>query len=141
MAVSTSGLLVLTTDGELAHRLMDKRSEVEQEYAVRVLGTPAIGTLDGLVVGPCDRGSFDTIVPAGGDGANTWLHVGLHEPRHRDVRGSFEEAGLKVSRLIRVRYGPIELGKMRRGSYRKLDPTEAASLYAAAKLSRAASRR
>jgi 23S rRNA pseudouridine2605 synthase len=141
MAVSTSGLLVLTTDGELAHRLMDKRSEVAQEYAVRLLGTPVLGTLEGLVVGPGNRGSFDTIVPAGGDGANTWLHVALHEPRHRDVRGSFEEAGLKVSRLIRVRYGPIELGKMRRGSYRKLDPTEATSLYAAAKSGTGARRR
>jgi 23S rRNA pseudouridine2605 synthase len=141
MAVSTSGLLVLTTDGELAHRLMDKRSEVAQEYAVRLLGTPVLGTLEGLVVGPGNRGSFDTIVPAGGDGANTWLHVALHEPRHRDVRGSFEKAGLKVSRLIRVRYGPIELGKMRRGSYRKLDPTEAISLYAAAKSATGARRR
>jgi 23S rRNA pseudouridine2605 synthase len=141
MAVSTSGLLVLTTDGELAHRLMDKRSEVSQEYAVRLLGTPAIGTLECMVVGPGNGGSFDTIVPAGGDGANTWLRVTLHEPRHRDVRGSFEEAGLKVSRLIRVRYGPIELGKMRRGSYRKLDAAEGASLYGAAKLSRATSRR
>jgi 23S rRNA pseudouridine2605 synthase len=134
-------LLVLTTDGELAHRLMDKRSGVDQEYAVRLLGTPVIGTLEGMVVGPGDQGRFDTIVPAGGDGANTWLHVTLHEPRHRDVRGSFEEAGLKVSRLIRVRYGPIELGKMRRGSYRKLDAAEGASLYGAAKLSRATSRR
>jgi 23S rRNA pseudouridine2605 synthase len=141
MAVSTSGLLVLTTDGELAHRLMDKRSEVPQEYAVRLLGTPTVGTLEGLVVGPGDHGSFDTIVPAGGDGANTWLHVTLHDPRHRDVRGSFEEAGLKVSRLIRVGYGPIELGKLRRGAYRKLAPAEATSLYAAAKLSPAARRR
>jgi 23S rRNA pseudouridine2605 synthase len=139
MAVSTSGLLVLTTDGELANRLMDKRSEVPQEYAVRLLGTPTVGTLEGLVGGP--NGSFDTIVPAGGDGANTWLHVTLHEPRHRDVRGSFEEAGLKVSRLIRVRYGPIELGKMRRGAYRKLDAAEAAALYAAAKLSTPVRRR
>jgi 23S rRNA pseudouridine2605 synthase len=141
MAVSTSGLLVLTTDGELAHRLMDKRSALGQEYAVRLLGTPEIGTLEGMVVGPGNRGNFDTIVPAGGDGANTWLHVALHEPRHHDVRGSFEEAGLKVSRLIRVRYGPIELGKMRRGAHRALAPAEAAALYAAAKLSPAASRR
>jgi 23S rRNA pseudouridine2605 synthase len=141
MAVSTSGLLVLTTDGELAHRLMDKRSEVAQEYAVRLLGTPALGTLEGMVVGPGNQGSFDTIVPSGGDGANTWLQVALHESRHRDVRGSFEEAGLNVSRLIRVRYGPIELGKMRRGSYRKLDPEEATSLYAAAKLSTPVRRR
>jgi 23S rRNA pseudouridine2605 synthase len=94
-----------------------------------------------MVVGPGNQGSFDTIVPAGGDGANTWLHVTLHEPRHHDVRGSFEAAGLKVSRLIRVRYGPIELGKMRRGSYRKLDAEEATSLYDAAKLSAPARRR
>jgi 23S rRNA pseudouridine2605 synthase len=94
-----------------------------------------------MVVGPGNQGSFDTIIPAGGDGANTWLRVALHDPRHRDVRGTFDEAGLKVSRLIRVRYGPIELGKMRRGSYRKLDAPEAASLYAAAKLSTAARRR
>jgi 23S rRNA pseudouridine2605 synthase len=135
MAVSTSGLLVLTTDGDLAHRLMDKRSQVPQEYAVRLLGTPTIGTLEGMVVGPGDGGSFDTIVPAGGDGANTWLRVTLHDPRQRDVRGSFEEAGLKVSRLIRVGYGPIQLDKLRRGAYRKLDTAEAGELYAAAKLS------
>jgi 23S rRNA pseudouridine2605 synthase len=137
MAVSTSGLLVLTTDGELAHRLMDKRAGVPQEYAVRLLGTPVVGALEDLVAGPEGHGRFDTIVPAGGDGANTWLRVTLHDPRHRDVRGSFEEAGLKVSRLIRVGYGPIELGKMRRGSYRKLEAAEAASLYAAAKPSTA----
>lgn len=141
MAVSTSGLLVLTTDGELANRLMDRRSQVSQKYAVRLLGTPVVGTLEGMVVGTQEPGSFDTIVPAGGDGANTWLHVTLHEPRHRDVRGTFEEAGFKVSRLIRVGYGPVELGKLRRGAYRKLDAAEAAALYAAAKRSAATRRR
>jgi 23S rRNA pseudouridine2605 synthase len=143
MAVSTSGLLVFTTDGELAHRLMHPRYEVSQQYAVRVLGSPDAAKLDQLATGvdPEEGARFDTLEPAGGDGANTWVRVKLHEPRHRDVRSSFEEQGLKVSRLIRVGYGPIELVKMRRGAHRTLAPTEAAALYAAAKLSRAAARR
>ena len=143
MAVSTSGLLVLTTDGELAHRLMHPRYEVPQQYAVRLLGSPDLAKLEQLATGMnAEEGRrFDALEPAGGDGANTWVHVKLHEPRHRDVRGSFEELGLKVSRLIRVGYGPIELGKMRRGLHRALAPTETAALYAAAKLSRAAARR
>jgi len=131
-------LLVLTTDGELAHRLMHPRYEVPQEYAVRLLGKPEGKKLEQLRTGGGEEeggARFDSIEPAGGDGANTWVRVKLHDPRHRDVRGSFEETGLKVSRLIRVRYGPIELGQMRRGAYRALAPTETAALYAAAKLS------
>jgi 23S rRNA pseudouridine2605 synthase len=115
---------------------MHPRYEVPQEYAVRVLGTPEKAKLEQLATRTdSEEGArFDALEPAGGDGANTWLRVTLHEPRHRDVRGSFEDLGLKVSRLIRVRYGPIELGKLRRGTYRALDRSETESLYGAAKL-------
>jgi 23S rRNA pseudouridine2605 synthase len=135
--ISTSGLLVLTTDGELAHRLMHPRYEVPREYAVRVLGKPGPDQLAQLTEGvELEEGNarFDSAELAGGTGANVWVHVTLRDARNREVRQMFEAVGLKVSRLIRVRYGPIQLGKMRRGSTRKLEPDEVAALYAAVEL-------
>ena len=132
--ISTSGLLVLTTDGELAHRLMHPSYEISREYAVRVLGTPNDDQLRRLTEGvdlEDGRAAFDSAKLVGGSGTNVWVHVTLSEGRNREVRRLFEALGLGVSRLIRVRYGPIELGKLRRGASRALEPSEVAAIYAA----------
>ena len=132
--VSTSGLLLFTTDGELAHRLMHPRFEITREYAVRLLGKPDEAQLRQLTEGvELEDGParFDSAALAGGKGANVWVHVTVREGRNREVRRMFEALGLAVSRLIRVRYGPVELGKLRRGASRTLDAKDAAALYAA----------
>jgi 23S rRNA pseudouridine2605 synthase len=131
---NTSGLLLLTTDGELAHRLMHPRYEIPREYAVRLLGEPSADQLERLTHGvELDDGlaRFDRIEPRGGSGRNAWLHVTLREGRNREVRRLFEALGLTVSRLIRVRYGPIELGRLQRGDTRALQKQEIVRLYEA----------
>jgi 23S rRNA pseudouridine2605 synthase len=135
--ISTSGLLLFTTDGELAHRLMHPRYEISREYAVRLLGSPDADQLRQLTEGvelEDGRAAFDSVQLAGGTGTNIWIHVTLREGRNREVRRIFDALGMTVSRLIRVRYGPVELGKMRRGASRKLEAEETAALYAAVEL-------
>lgn len=131
---NTSGLLLLTTDGELAHRLMHPRYEIPREYAVRLLGGPSTDQLERLTRGvELDDGlaRFDRIESRGGSGRNAWLHVTLREGRNREVRRIFEALDLTVSRLIRVRYGPIELGRLQRGDTRALQKHEIDQLYEA----------
>lgn len=131
--LNTSGLLLLTTDGELAHRLMHPRYEVSREYAVRLLGAPGDADLAALKSGiRLDDGlaRFDSVEQGGGAGANAWIHVALREGRNREVRRMFEAIGLTVSRLIRVRYGPVQLARMKRGLHRRLEPGEVRQLYA-----------
>ena len=128
--VNTSGLLLFTTDGELAHRLMHPSSEIEREYLVRVRGRPQPGLIRQLLEGvQLDDGParFDRVSQeiAGGepsDGLNTTFRVILHEGRNREVRRLWQAVGLEVSRLLRVRYGPIELPReLRPGTSRLAD--------------------
>lgn len=142
--VNTSGLLLFTTDGELAHRLMHPSREVEREYAVRVLGQVSDETLRQLLQGlELEDGSarFDSITPAGGEGANHWYQVVLREGRKREVRRLWEAAGVRVSRLIRIRYGSLHLGpRVFAGHWRELEPAELQGLLALAGLEDAAPR-
>ncbi|EXJ16218.1 23S rRNA pseudouridine(2605) synthase RluB [Imhoffiella purpurea] len=137
--INTSGLILFTTDGDLANRLMHPSREVEREYAVRILGEVSPETLTRLTEeieledGPA---RFDSIVDRGGSGANHWFHVVLREGRNREVRRLWEAAGCTVSRLIRVRYGNVELGRRHfPGNWRPLTEEERATLMDLAGLS------
>jgi 23S rRNA pseudouridine2605 synthase len=139
--VNTSGLLLFTTDGELAHRLMHPSSQIEREYLVRVRGRPAAATLRELLHGiPLEEGpaAFDRIIdePTSGDepsARNASYRLVLHEGRNREVRRMWQAVGHEVSRLLRVRYGPVELPRdLRPGQWRVLDARLTAQLAAAA---------
>lgn len=133
----TMGLLLFTTDGELAHRLMHPSYEIDREYAVRLAGAPDAAQLRRVSEGvelEDGMARFDSIVAEGGTGRNVWYRVTLREGRNREVRRLFEAVGLEVGRLIRVRYGPVILGRLRRGESRFLAPDEARALYKAVNL-------
>ncbi len=135
---NTAGLLLVTTDGELAHRLMHPSWEVEREYAVRVLGRVDEAVLARLQEGVMledGLAAFSSLRDAGGQGANHWYHVTVREGRNREVRRMWESQGIQVSRLIRVRYGPVSLPpELHSGRFRDLDRSELQALYAAVDL-------
>ena len=129
---TTSGLLLFTDNGELAHRLMHPSSSIEREYAVRVTGevTPAIvAKLTSGVMLEDGVGHFLSVRHSGGAGSNQWFHVTLAEGRTREVRRLWESQGLRVSRLTRVRFGPIPLGRdLRATHWRELSTSNTAQL-------------
>lgn len=129
---NSCGLMLFTSSGELANRLMHPSYELEREYAVRVLGEPtpeAMAQLEAGVELEDGLAKFNRILDAGGEGANHWYNVTLSEGRNREVRRMFEAVGLQVSRLMRVRYGPVQLPSgLKRSMWRELEPPEVMAL-------------
>lgn len=130
---NTSGLLIFTTSGELANRLMHPRFEVEREYAVRVQGTMTDEQINQVLKEGVElddgRATFEKLEDHGGEGFNHWYRVILKEGRNRIVRRSFDALGLPVSRLIRVRFGIINLPpRLKRGMTAELGEGEMAQV-------------
>jgi 23S rRNA pseudouridine2605 synthase len=137
--INTEGLLLLTSSGELANRLMHPRFGLEREYAVRVLGALSNEEkkrlLDGVSLED-GNAKFTSIEPGGGEGANCWYKVTLSEGRNREVRRMFEAVGHAVSRLIRIRYGAMVLPRgLKRGAFVELDERDIWALTSAAERS------
>jgi len=129
---NSCGLLMFTSDGTLADRLMHPRSEIEREYAVRVVGELSLEAKESLLDGlELEDGlaRFVRLVDGGGEGTNRWYRVTLSEGRNREVRRMFEAVGVTVSRLMRVRYGPVQLPpRLKRGMVLELPPEDVAAL-------------
>lgn len=126
--INTTGLLLFTNNGELAHRLMHPSYQVERKYAVRIHGEVTDEIIKNLKSGVLidgDMCQFNYIQAGGGEGANQWYEVGLSEGKNREVRKLWVSQGVDVSRLIRIQYGPVELPKsLSRGRWKDLDEAE-----------------
>jgi 23S rRNA pseudouridine2605 synthase len=131
--LNTSGLLLITNDGELAHKLMHPSSQIEREYAVRVKGDVTGDTLDKLLNGVrLEDGwaRFEQVTDAGGTGSNHWYHVIVKEGRNRLVRRMWEALNLTVSRLIRIRFGNVYLPSgLKQGKHIELSEEELGLLF------------
>jgi 23S rRNA pseudouridine2605 synthase len=141
--VNTTGLLLFTTDGALAHRLMHPSSEVEREYLVRVRGTPTPSDLTRLRVGvvledgparfisiePSRDPKVDTTANPEGFGSHSWFRVVLREGRNREVRRLWQALGFEVSRLMRIRFASVQLPRdLKAGQWRRMSAAEAGTL-------------
>ena len=139
---NSCGLLLFTNDGGLANRLMHPRYEVEREYAVRVLGVLTDEQTERLKAGvELEDGPahFNHLVDQGGEGVNHWYRVSISEGRNREVRRMFEAVDSVVSRLMRVRYGPVALPpRLRRGQVADLAPEDVRRLVRGSKRTAAA---
>ncbi len=139
--INTSGLLLVTNNGELANRLMHPSTQVEREYAVRILGDVSEATLEKLGQGvelEDGQAKFDAIRFFGGEGANKWYHVIVSEGRNRLVRRLWESQEVLVSRLMRVRYGPVVLPeRLKARTFYELTDKELDLLFEFAGLERA----
>ena len=139
--INTSGLLLVTNNGELANRLMHPSTQVEREYAVRILGDVSEATLEKLGQGvelEDGKAKFDAIRFFGGEGANKWYHVIVSEGRNRLVRRLWESQEVVVSRLMRVRYGPVVLPeRLKARTFYELTDKELDLLFEFAGLERA----
>ena len=130
--INTSGLLIFTNDGELANRLMHPKYELEREYAVRIHGRVNPLAVKALLQGvelEDGMAKFKKITFQGGEGANSWYHVVLTEGRNREVRRLWQSQGVEVSRLVRIRYGNIQMPRyLVRGQQVELTPDAVNSL-------------
>ncbi|MEE8496617.1 MAG: pseudouridine synthase [Xanthomonadales bacterium] len=126
--INTTGLLLMTSDGELAHAMMHPSTQVDREYACRIRGEVSAEQLQNLRQGvELEDGParFSDIREAGGSGENHWFHVTIMEGRNREVRRLWQSQGLTVSRLKRVRYGAVFLPKrLRTGHWSEITPRE-----------------
>lgn len=135
---NTSGLLLFTNDGDLAHQLMHPSANIEREYAVRTFGH-----VDGNILRKLQQGvqledgmaRFERIIHTGGSDLNTWYHVILTEGRNREVRRLWQTQDIKISRLIRVRFANIILPRdLKPGEWRELSDLQIRDLIASIKL-------
>jgi 23S rRNA pseudouridine2605 synthase len=132
---NTEGLLLFTTSGDLANRLMHPRYNIDREYAVRTLGELEEGMRQKLLAGvelEDGMANFTKIADGGGEGVNRWYRVVIGEGRNREVRRMFEAVGLTVSRLIRTRYGVMTLpSNLKRGRWEELEENSVRDLLKA----------
>ena len=130
---NTSGLLLFTTDGDLANALIHPSSNIEREYMVRVMGKVEMDMLHRMVEGVMledGMARFTDITDAGGEGINHWFYVVLMEGRNREVRRLWESQGLTVSRLKRVRYGEVFIpSRVKQGQWTEMETAEIKGLY------------
>jgi 23S rRNA pseudouridine2605 synthase len=131
----TTGLLLFTTDGELAHRLMHPSAEVDREYLVRsrdVLSTAQVRLLQAGVRLEDGEARFDSLEQTRIEGTHAWYRAVLREGRNREVRRLWQAAGSEVSRLVRIRYGPVQLPRdLAAGAWQLLAPASYAALTVA----------
>ncbi|WP_455209264.1 23S rRNA pseudouridine(2605) synthase RluB [Kaarinaea lacus] len=136
--INTTGLLLATTDGELANRLMHPKYEIKREYAVRIYGDVTPQMLQNLQNGvelEDGMARFESITAMGGEGKNQWFTVVLHEGRNREVRRLWESQGVQVNRLSRNMFGSVRLPRrLKKGACEELTQPQIEALYTSVQL-------